>query len=138
MATTGETSHRILTRGDKAWELAGVSGTWHTIWSWLQFQVIFYLFLSLKLLTVASVWEGCHKNGCEEIRGDSVLDSFKGRSALEDVQGELPQIYNIPNPFSAVVVSPAHRKPTCWLRNANLSEAKAYASRFQKAHKAVI
>lgn len=53
-------------------------------------------------------------------------------------KGELPQIYNIPNPFSAVVVSPAHRKPTCWLRNANLSAAKTYASRFQKAHKAVI
>lgn len=87
---------------------------------------------------MASVWEGRHKNGCEEIRGDSVLDSFKGRSALEDVQGEPPQIYNIPNPFSAVVVSSAHRKPTCWLRNANLSEAKAYASRFQKAHKTVI
>lgn len=67
MATMGETSHRILTRGDKAWELAGVPGTWHTIWSWLQFQVIFYLFLSLESLTVASVWEGRHENGCEEI-----------------------------------------------------------------------
>lgn len=41
MTTTGETSHRILKGGDKAWELAGMSGTWHTVWSWLQFQVIF-------------------------------------------------------------------------------------------------
>lgn len=138
MTTVGETSHRILTRGDKAWGLAGMSGTWHSVWSWLQLQVIYYLFLSLELLTVASVCEGRHGNGCEEIRGDCVLDPFKGRSAREDEQGELPQIDNIPNPFSAVVVSPAHRKPTCWLRNANLSEAKAYASRFQKAYKAVI